>query len=498
MGFAVATGHPLTTETAEVVLRDGGTAVDACIAAACTAFVVEPVLAQPLGGGFLMVAPVNEEPVLLDGFVQTPAGRVTEGDLDLATITVDFGTALQDFHIGAGTVAAPCLMPALYAAQRRYGRLRWSDLVAPAVAHGRTGFEVVAAQARVAELVMPILAADAAVSDIFAPGGVAPLAGDRAANPGLADVLEVMASEGLRFVTEGEVAQGLLDLPGTGLTARDLAEAHPVWRRPLAVQRAGRQVRLNPPPSLGGVQIALALEALGPSASPPEVARAFFEVAALRQSEALDAEPETAARLLAPERVAALRDVLNNHRAAVRGTTHISVIDAAGMGAALTLSNGEGCGRLIPGTGIVPNNMLGEEDLVPGGPTAWVPGRRLASMMCPSVVRDPDGGLSVLGSGGSNRIRSAMTTVLLGLVDHGWNPEEAVDAPRMHVEGGGLSFEDTGGAARREALIDSWPDAVVWDAPNFYFGGVHIAQRAAEGAVSAAADARRGGMAATG
>ncbi|MEM9778377.1 MAG: gamma-glutamyltransferase [Pseudomonadota bacterium] len=496
MGFAVASGHPLTSAAAEGVLRAGGTAVDACVAAACMAFVVEPVLAQPLGGGFLMVAPAEAAPVLMDGFVETPGVPVPGADLDLATITVDFGTATQDFHIGAGTVAAPCLMPGLFEAQARYGRMGWPDLVAPAIEAARTGFEVVAAQARVAELVLPILSADPEVAAVHAPRGVAPAVGDRAGNAALADVLEVMAHEGVRFVTEGEVAQAVLGLPGTALRAADLVRAQPRWVRPLELSRAGQRIWLNPPPSLGGVQIALALEALPLDPAPEVVARAMVEIAAIRARSGLDAAPEAAAQILEPARVAALRHVLAEHRAAVRGTTHISVVDGAGMGAALTLSNGEGCGRMLPGTGIVPNNMLGEEDLVPGGPTAWVPGRRLASMMCPSVVRGA-GALTLLGSGGSNRIRSALMTVLLELVDRGQAPEAAVRAPRMHVEGTALSFEDTGGEARRAALLDGWPEATVWDAPDFYFGGAHVV-RQDPGGVAAAADPRRGGAAVLG
>ena len=93
----------------------------------------------------------------------------------------------------------------------------------------------------------------------------------------------------------------------------------------------------------------------------------------------------------------------------MRGTTHISVIDHSGVGAALTLTNGEGCGLIAPGTGIMPNNMLGEEDLMPGDMHDWAPDMRLSSMMAPMAVdwvQGPQRGAAMmLGTGGANRIR---------------------------------------------------------------------------------------------
>ncbi len=498
MGFAVATGHALTTEAAETALRSGGTAVDACIAAACMAFVVEPVLAQPLGGGFLMLAPQTGPATLLDGFVQTPRQKPSEGDLDIGSITVDFGTATQDFHIGPGTVAAPCLIPAVFEAHARAGRMPMVEVVAPAVAVARQGHQITAMQAHIAGLVTPILKADPVVAALHLDNGAAPTPGTKHANPALGDVLEVMALEGPRFFTEGEVAQALVGLPGGALSALDLQRARPIYRTPLSVERLGHRIALNPPPSLGGVQIALGLNALDHLPDPGEMAQALAGVARVRAELQLDLDPTNAGRALDPALVAQLRASLSAHKAAVRGTTHISVIDRWGTGAALTLSNGEGCGRLLPGTGIMPNNMLGEEDLVPEGPTAWTPDTRLASMMCPTAVRGPNGALTMLGSGGSARIRSALTTVLVDLVDHGLGLAEALAAPRMHVESGDLAFEDLGDEARRTALLRDWPEAAIWPTPDFFFGGVHIAQQARNGAVSAASDPRRDGCAVTG
>ncbi|HSR71026.1 MAG TPA: gamma-glutamyltransferase, partial [Kiloniellales bacterium] len=180
--------------------------------------------------------------------------------------------------------------------------------------------------------------------------------------------------------------------------------------------------------------------------------------------------------------------------AAPRGTTHISVVDAAGNLAAFSLSNGEGCGHLLPGSGIMLNNMLGEEDLCPQGFHAWPPGSRMASMMAPSLATRPDGGLVALGSGGSNRIRTAILQVLLNLLDLGLPLEAAVEAPRLHFEAGVLNLEGAL-AESAEALDDGVERTIAWPLHNLFFGGVHAVAREPDGSFSAAGDPRRGGCA---
>ena len=499
MSHAVASGHDLTTQSACAILAEGGTAVDACIAAALTAFVTEPVLAQPFGGGFMMIVPQDRRPVCMDAFVETPPARSDAADLDIQTITVDFGAALQDFHIGAGTTATPCLIPGLFEAHARYGRLPMRELAAPAVALAREGVSITDFQAYLLSLVKPIYLASDGAAAVFGKDGETLPADTTYVNRDLADVLEVMANEGPRFFAEGEVAQALTGQPGALTTPAALRAAAPVWRAPLTLDRAGSRVALNPPPSLGGVQIALALSALPPDPGPATIARAMAEIVRIRRDTGLDTAPERAeGLLLSPDLVRDLQRILAAHQVSTQGTTHISAIDRDGMGAALTLSNGAGNGRILPGTGIMPNNMLGEEDLVPGGPTSWTPGRRLASMMCPMTITDRQGRLTMLGTGGSNRIRSALTIVALGLIDRGLALDEAIAAARMHMEGQTLYFEDTGGDAMRDALLTDWPEAQAFAQPNLFFGGVHAVRLAASGDLFGAGDPRRSGSAIVG
>jgi gamma-glutamyltranspeptidase/glutathione hydrolase len=503
--FAIAAGHQVTAHAAAEVLRAGGTAVDAAIAGALAACVAEPVLAGLLGGGFLLVLPPGGRPEVLDFFVHTPKRRRPEASLDFRAIEADFGEATQEFHIGAGAGATPGFVPGLAEAHARHGRMPLAELTQPAIRAAREGIVITPFQAAISRIIAPILyATPSARSPLCGEDGAPLPAGASCRNPELADVLEVLGREGPRFITEGEVAAALLALTAEGghLTRDDLRAYQPEWRRPLERPRGVARIALNPPPASGGALIAFALELIGPDARAAGLARAFEATCRARIEAGLSEDPEAGAlRLLSPALLARYRDELLGRPAAPRGTTHISVIDGAGMAAALSISNGEGCGAILPGTGIMPNNMLGEADLVPGGRHAWAPDTRLSSMMTPLVVRWPDGALAVMGSGGSNRIRTALSQVLVNLIDRGVPLVDAVEAPRLHVEAGdppAVDFELPGlPEAEREALAAAFPQARGWPERSMFFGGVHAALRDARGSLSAAGDPRRDGVALT-
>ena len=175
-------------------------------------------------------------------------------------------------------------------------------------------------------------------------------------------------------------------------------------------------------------------------------------------------------------------------------TTHISVLDGDGRACAVTCSNGEGSAHVVPGTGIHVNNVMGEHDLNPLGFFTCPPGRRMPSMMAPTVVMGTDGEVElVLGSAGSNRIRSAILQVIVGVVDHGLQAHDAVLAPRAHFEDG-VVYAEPGVDA--DALRDAGREVVAFRDLNLFFGGVQAVERdRATGALSGAGDPRRGGAA---
>ena len=128
-------------------------------------------------------------------------------------------------------------------------------------------------------------------------------------------------------------------------------------------------------------------------------------------------------------------------RSRLGNTTHVSVMDAEGACASVTCSNGSCSGVVVPGTGVHVNNMLGEQDLNPLGFHRHAPGSRVPSMMAPTVVLRDGRPEIAIGSAGSNRIRSAILQTVLGVVDHGLAAQDAVSAPRLHVEEGQVDAE---------------------------------------------------------
>ncbi|HEX9770295.1 MAG TPA: gamma-glutamyltransferase [Kiloniellales bacterium] len=514
---AVACGHEETAAAASEILADGGNAFDAALAAMCAAFVVEPVFCSPGGGGFLLASPAEGEALAYDFFVETPRRRRAARDIDFYPILADFGTATQEFHIGLGAVATPGVIKGLFDAHADLGSLPMTRLVAPAVRLAREGWRLRPIDHYVFRVVGPILTAreDSRGAYTRADGDLLHT-GDVMRQPDLADCLEALAREGADLFYAGDMGDALVAACREGggqLTRQDLALYRVERRRPLARDYRGARILTNPPPSCGGILIAFALEMLRQREPGPlgfgsgDHLALLTNVMALtnrarlesRLHEALDEREEAsaAARLFDPGLVRSYADEVRGRPACERGTTHISVIDANGNVAALSLSNGEGCGYVLPGTGIMLNNMLGEEDLNVAGFNAWHAGTRMASMMAPTLAFMADGGVAALGSGGSNRIRTAILQVLSNLIDFARPAEEAVTAPRIHFENGLLSIE--GGYAEETnravaALVgDLCHQIMVWPEHNLFFGGVHTATRDAGGRFAAGGDPRRGG-----
>jgi gamma-glutamyltranspeptidase/glutathione hydrolase len=206
-------------------------------------------------------------------------------------------------------------------------------------------------------------------------------------------------------------------------------------------------------------------------------------------------EQAAAERLLDPGLLTRYAQEILGRPHTPRGTTHISAVDAAGNIAALSISNGEGCGYILPGSGIMLNNMLGEEDLSPLGFHVWPEGSRMSSMMAPTVAYLDDGRIAALGSGGSNRIRTAILQVLVNLIDFALPVDRAVAAPRLHMENDIANLEDGHAPAAAQAAAALAARTIHWPPHNLFFGGVHTVTRAANGQCAGAGDPRRGGTA---
>jgi gamma-glutamyltranspeptidase/glutathione hydrolase len=502
---AVAAGHPDTAAAAAEILADGGSAFDAVVAGLAASFIAEPALSSPGGGGFLLAHPAGGAPVVLDFFAQTPgrAAPADAGALDFLPVMADFGTATQEFHVGRAAAAVPGMIPGLCAIQRDLGRLPLARLLAPAIRLARAGVPLAPLQAHINGVIAPILLHTPEARAVF--GDPDDPARPRAVGapvtlPALADMLEALGREGERLVRDGPVAQAMAALCADGglLTPADFAGYRVLRHAPLDRRFRGARVLTNPPPSSGGALIAFGL-ALADGAGPPPDAPALatiMHLTGLARDAAGLAQGATDGRVAALLSGADLlhwRETLEGRALKTGGTTHLSVLDAAGNAAACTVSNGEGCGHMVPGCGFMLNNMLGEEDLNPAGFFRWTPDMRVSSMMAPTLAERPDGTVIALGSGGSNRIRTALLQVLCRVLAEDRPLPEAIAAPRLHVERGHLDIEPGFPAEAVEAMVAAFPDHRLWPDPSMFFGGVHAVLRRADGSAQAVGDPRRGG-----
>lgn len=512
----VACGHIETAQAAAAVLDAGGNAVDAALAGLCAACVAEPILASLGGGGFLLArggsGSHSGPPVVFDFFGQTPKSRKSDGEVDFAPVLADFGETQQAFHIGMGSIATPGVVRGLFVAHRALGRMPIREVVEPAVALARRGLETTPMQAQMARIVSAILRRSPDAFALFAsrsrPDDLVE-AGDMYSFPDFADVLEILAIEGDDLFYRGEIASQIVaDCRARGghLDAADLRDYRVEQRQPIEIDIFKARLYLNPPPSSGGILIALALELLrefpfvGCDRGSVDYAQTLARAMAATNRARLEARLHEAADedieriALDPQLLARYRRFVQAASPARSATTHISVSDAAGNAASLSVSNGEGSSYVVPGTGIMLNNMLGEDDINPHGHQRWPLDRRLCSMMTPVIGVDGGGSVTALGSGGSNRIRTAILQVLLDVYALGGDLTTAIAAPRFHVEGEEASVEPGFEEAIVEALSQDFK-INRWTEKSMFFGGVHAIRREAGGAVSGAADLRRDGTA---
>jgi len=488
----VATGHPLVTAAAAGILREGGNAFDAAVAAGFAAAAAEPALTSLGGGGFLLARTRDGASRLYDFFVDTPGRGRADAPIapHFVPVVVRFPASEQEFNVGLGSVAVPGNLAGFLHVHAARGRLPLRAVVAPAVRLAREGVPLNARQAYFLGLLAPILTLTPGAGAVFAPGDRIPGEGERLRNPDLAGLLERLPEDRGAAFYHGELAARIARDMDAGmglLTAQDLAGYRVLEREPLAFDYRSRRVLTNPPPSFGGSLVAASL-ALLEGLDLPALAwgsprhllawgGAMQEVDRLRARGLREGMPD-------------LTDAVARVRAFLRGTTHVSVADGEGNVASMTTSNGEGAGYVAPGTGVMLNNMMGEDDLHPDGFHGSPPGLRVASMMAPTLVLEGDRVRLVVGSGGSKRIRTALLQVISSVVDFGLPVRDAVEAPRLHWDGERLQVEPGHDPAALAALatlgpMNEWPDRDV------YFGGVHAVVPGESGA----GDPRRGGSA---
>jgi gamma-glutamyltranspeptidase/glutathione hydrolase len=511
------------------MLRRGGNAVDAAVAAAFASFIAEAGVVHLGGSGIAQLYDARTGLARVYDFfsVMPGLGAPRPEQIDFAEVVIDFGAAKQRFYLGRGSVAVPGNIAGLCRLAADYGRLPLSDLLEPAIRLARDGVALAAFQADTCALLAPLYTHTDGIRRVFAPEGHVVRPGERLLIHDLAETLAALAREGERYARTGPLARALLaDQAARGglLTATDL-EGYEVLR-PMPIRLAYRdhEVLLPPLCSAGGVLTAFTLRLLSAFdvAARPHGSAAHLQLlvevmaattrARAQWDEWLEAVPddEATAQLLDERFVAQYRDEV---RAALAdrqpspiateppgpsNTSHLSVMDADGLAVGLTTTAGESAGYVVDGTGYIPNNMLGEEDLHPRGFHARPAGRRIPTMMTPAIVLADGQPRLVVGSGGSIRIRSAILQTLSNLLDYRLPLGEAVNRARVHLDGDVLQCEAGYDARAVDALEDMGYRVNRWATRSIYFGGAHSVAREAGGRLLAAGDDRRGGAVAEG
>ena len=503
MKGVIAAGHPMSAEAGARVLRDGGNAVDAAVAAALMSWVCESPLTGPGAGGFMLIHTPGGENALLDFFVAAPGKGSDREAGALVPIDVYFTEdAIQTFHVGPASCGVHGTIRGLCEALARYGTAPMDELTRWPAQIARDGHEVNPIQAYLIEILSPILLSNPEGEAIFGPAGRPLEAGETIRMPQVGDLLDRIGADGPEFAYDGDVAAAVSDwvLERGGLITReDLASYRVIEREPAAATYHEREILTNPPPSSGGILIAYSLDLLERINRPGDL-RALVEV--MDQTNKARTEDFATAlhtegyleRFLAKDAVESVAGELHSR---LGSTTHISAMDADGGCVSVTCSNGSSSGVIVPGTGVHLNNMLGEEDLNPFGHHRHERGARVPSMMAPTVVLHDDGVPEIaLGSAGSNRIRSAILQTILNIVDFNLKAENAVELPRLHLERGIVEAEPGVDPRALESLERSGWNVQRWQERNLYFGGVQAVARDPEtGEMSGGGDPRRGGAA---
>ena len=524
----VVSDHPLASEVGRDVMRRGGNAIDAAVAVAFALAVVHPQAGNLGGGGFLVYRAADGRAYTLDFREAAPAAATRDMYVDAA------GDLTGGSVTGALAAGVPGTVAGLAEMHRRFGRLPWTELVAPAVALAQGGFVIDApraasfadttSRARLARF--PTTVAD------FFRDGRPPELGDTLRQPDLARTLAAIADSGPDAFYRGRVADQIvaqMRASGGIITLADLAAYRAKWRDPIETSYRGWTVIGMPPPSSGGVTVAEilnVLEASGPLPRFGSAALMHLQLEAMRRAfedrNRWLGDPDFVAmpldRLTSKAYAAALYGGIDPNHATptstlpdvVEGqhTTHFSIVDPEGNAVAITytLNNDFGSALVVGGAGFLLNDEMDDFAAKPGAPNLYglvqgeanaiQPGKRMLSAMAPTVVLDPAGRLAlVTGSPGGPRIITAVAQVISNVVDQHMSLADAVGAPRIHHQALPDSiYWEPGGVTPDQRRVLAAMGYAFRDRP-IHIGDVNtvlVSPRGLEGL----ADPRRGGGAA--
>jgi gamma-glutamyltranspeptidase/glutathione hydrolase len=426
---------------------DGGSAADAAVGMCLASCVAETVMSGLLSGCHATVFD-GSRIMNLDGFAAVPSELG-----ELVDVRVAFGDQIVVYSIGPASCAVPGLPAALGELWKKLGRLPWKRLVEPALGLARSGVPLPEMHARSLDMLGGVYTRERG-GEIFVREGRTLQAGDVLDQPGLVATMEALAEEGAESLYRGSLAEAVAGVPGGVVTAGDLRDYRALWHDP--VLAGFHQYRVATRGGLSGV---------------PELLPRFPRLAGLSET----------------DRVLALVAALETDETGREHTTSMAAVDGHGRACVLSHSLGVGAGVWVPGFDVQLNNLLGESDIAFGEPG---PGDRLESRMAPSLAFDGEGPALAIGSAGATRLRTALTTVLAGILDEDLDAETAVSRPRVHPTPDVVDAEPGVDEDALTELEARGRTVRRWERFHHYFGGVSCIGR-----TGAAGDPRRGGAA---
>lgn len=524
MGGVIAAGGPETAAAGAAMLKQGGNAVDAAVAASFASFIAEIGVVHLGGSGVAhLYDSKSGRSYVYDFFSNAPGLNGTRPkQLDFHKVTVDFGATTQDFYLGRASVAVPGNIFGLCRLLAEYGRLPLKTVLQPALDHAQNGLPLTPFQAYTCQLLGTIYTHTESMRQIFKKNGKFIGPGDTLLIPHLADTLMALGAEGEALIRNGRLTQQLIEdqQANNGLLTPEDFENYRVEKgNSIRVQYGRYEVLLPGLCSTGGILTAFTLRLLSGlnvkqyAHGSTRHLQMLYEImvatnrARITWDNSVGRMPleEATRRFLDDNYVLPhlkqVQTALDLGKAspyvtepsAPPNTSHLSVIDSDGLAIGLTTTAGEAAGYVVPETGFIPNNMMGEIDLHPNGFHSRPPGERISTMMTPTVVLENGAPRMVLGSGGSIRIRSAILQVLSNLLDFDMDLDTAVNTARVHVESGALQCEAGFDPLAVYELNRMGYPINRWSERSIYFGGVHTVARDSDGGLHGAGDNRRGG-----
>ena len=456
----VASDAPLASRVGVEIMKAGGNAVDAAVAVGFALAVVYPEAGNLGGGGFTLVRMADGRVASVDFREIAPLAATRNMFLD------DSGRLMKKSEVGPLASGVPGSVAGLVATHEKFGALLLARVLAPAIRLAEQGFEVDSALSKSDSTFAASIQYGGGA--LFGPGGKALAVGTTLRQPALARTLRAIADSGASAFYTGAIARDMVaDLRAAGsiITAEDLARYKPEWREPLRATYRGHTIVTVPPPSSGVTMIETLNILEGFAPFPPfGSTRSSHLLASALQRAFIDRNSQLGdpAFVKAPVDHLADKSYAAKLRASIRDqytptpaitttlregqhTTHYAVVDAAGnaVSTTTTLNDLYGSGVYLATVGIFMNDEMDDFAANPGQPNmfglvqgeqnAIQPGKRMLSSMLPTIVLDRVGRpLLVVGARGGPRIISAVTQVIVNVIDHHMAISDAISGPRLH------------------------------------------------------------------